>query len=151
MITLYTSNQATQNSGKNVIKSVSLTFDKLIYNLEVTSDDKEAMLVIDSAKYLENGMIETPFGRTEVQNLSSGCKTLILLNHRKELGNPIINIGECGKNVLDYIFKMDNIDILLEFMLSPYNYDAERVVKVVRKNGSKQSKLREAFGSRWQA
>lgn len=57
---------------------------------------------------------ETKYGVGTIRNLSSGCKTLlnIMMNP-----NMVVNIDECGKNVLDIIFKMENISIYITAFL----------------------------------
>lgn len=72
---------------KRLIYSVDIEFDAVIYNLQLNDKDKEYMKKIDKAAYKGNGRIKTPFGVTEIQNLSTGCKALILLNHQHDLGN----------------------------------------------------------------
>lgn len=145
MITLYKEIK----SNTNFIDSVDLSFDKEIYSLNIADKDKYYMNVIDEAQYMGDGYINTPFGKTEIQNLSTGCKTLILLNHMRELNNPVINIGECGKNVLDIIFDMDNISVYLDYCSIPNNYDSNKIIKVISHNGVKEMKLRDVFNRLW--
>ena len=82
---------------------------------------------IDKAKYLGNGKIETIFGVTWLSNLSSGCKALILLNHCKD---KIINISECGENVLEYIFNLQNGNIYMTYPASSYNMNYQKKIKL---------------------
>ena len=148
MITLYVDKNKIMNK-KHYIESVDLTFDKLIYNLEITEKDKVDIKHIDNAHYEGNGYIVTPFGRTEIQNLSTGCKTLILLNHSEELGNPIVYIGECGKNVLSRVFEMSNINICIDFCQIPKIYNPEQMIRVINKSGERQMNLRDVFNKLW--
>lgn len=148
MIELYTSKKAVQKNN-NYIESIDLEFDKQIYTLNITNKDKEYMKNIDEAYYNGNGYIITPFGRTEIQNLSTGCKTLILLNHLKELGNPIVNINECGRNVLDIVFDMNNIRVMLDFCNMPYNYEPEKEIEVVTTKSRNRLTLRTVFEKVW--
>lgn len=148
MITLYVDRKAIGNENK-FIHAIDLAFDKEIYNLEITVRDKEIMRFIDSAEYIGDGYIVTPFGRTEIQNLSTGCKTLLLINHSRELEFPIINIGECGKNVLDIVFGMDNVNIYLDYCSIPNKYNAEKIISVISVRGKKEMKLRDVFNKVW--
>lgn len=144
MITMYIDKRAIDKKDK-FINTIDLAFDKEIYSLNITTEDEKALQIIDNAEYIGNGYINTPFGRTEIQNLSTGCKTLILLNHAQELGNPIINIGECGKNVLDKVFKMDNIRIYIDYCSIPNEYDYNKMVHVIAYKGSKKMSLHDIF------
>lgn len=148
MLTVYTRISGVEKD-KRLIQFVDLEFDKVIYNTKLNSIDLEFMKHIDNAEYIGNGLIKTIFGVTEIQNLSSGCKTLILLNHQDELGNCVINISECGQNALDFVFKMDNKKVLLTFKNRPYNYDVNKLVNVKKINSSKVTTLNELFCKGW--
>ena len=50
------------------------------------------------------------YGLGTIRNLSSGCKTF--LNIVKHPDN-VVNVEECGPNVLRIIFTMDNIKIFM--------------------------------------
>ena len=148
MITLYINEKAIEKDIR-FISAVDLTFDKEIYDLEITDIDNAFLKEIDNAVYEGNGYIVTPFGRTEIQNLSTGCKTLLLLNHSKNLENPVINVGECGKNVLDIIFQMENIKIYLDFCSIPNHYHPDKIITIVSSRGRKEMNLRDVFLKAW--
>lgn len=148
MITLYLEEKAIDGNLR-FINSIDLTFDKEIYNFEITDKDQKMIRLIDHAEYIGDGYILTPFGKTEIQRLSTGCKTVLLINHSEELGNPIINIGECGKNVLDIIFGMNNIKVYLNYCSIPNKYDTEKEIKVISSRGSKTMKLVDVFNRAW--
>lgn len=66
------------------------------------------MLDIDNAKLIDKrtGKIETPYGITDIKDLSTGCKTV--LNYIFMVENPemysivkAINATECGWNALE--------------------------------------------------
>ena len=72
---------------------------------------------IDEAKLTPDKHIETKYGLGTIRNLSSGCKTLInIVKHP----DKVVNVEECGPNVLRIIFTMDNIKI---YMSRPTLFD----------------------------
>ena len=73
---------------------------------------KEVDLIrqIDEAKLTLDKRIETKYGLGTIRNLSSGCKTLLnIVKHP----DKVVNVEECGPNVLKMIFQMDNIKIYM--------------------------------------
>ena len=67
--------------------------------------------------------IETKYGLGTIRNLSSGCKTLLnIVKHP----DKVVNVEECGPNVLRIIFTMDNIKI---YMSRPTLFDIPDVYK----------------------
>lgn len=102
--------------------SENIDITKLLYNVSsyfngyITSkefDDKElnAMKIIDNAKLVDKniGTIVTPRGVTDIDHLSSGCKTVI--TYIKMLKGEIsdktfIDISSCGINAIEYIFSL---------------------------------------------
>ena len=57
------------------------------------------------------------YGLGTIRNLSSGCKTLLnIVKH----SDKVVNVEECGPNVLKIIFTMDNIKI---YMSRPTLFD----------------------------
>ena len=64
------------------------------------------------------------YGLGTIRNLSSGCKTF--LNIVKHPDN-VVNVEECGPNVLRIIFTMDNIKI---FMSRPTLFDIPDDAKI---------------------
>lgn len=80
---------------------------------------KEIYLIqqIDEAKLTPDKHIETKYGLGTIRNLSSGCKTLLnIVKHP----DKVVNVEECGPNVLRIIFTMDNIKI---YMSRPTLFD----------------------------
>lgn len=84
----------------------------LIYTpaTSLSQKQKKIIEIIDHAKVTPEKRIETKYGLGTLRNLSSGCKTL--LNVMK---NPdkIVNIEECGQNVLELLFSLNNIHVYL--------------------------------------
>lgn len=64
------------------------------------------------------------YGLGTIRNLSSGCKTF--LNIVKHPDN-VVNVEECGPNVLKIIFTMDNIKI---YMSRPTLFDIPDDAKI---------------------
>ncbi len=98
----------TTDYNKVKIKDIELYFnsivDKSIFNTEIYH---KIMNLIDNAVYIENDIVETPFGRTTLNNLSTGCKTvmlLIMLSKEK----VFIPITECGINAINCIYELSN-------------------------------------------
>ena len=85
-------------------------FNLYTSNESISETEKKIIEIIDHAKVTPEKRIETKYGLGTLRNLSSGCKTL--LNVMK---NPdkIVNIEECGKNVLDLLFSLNNIHVYL--------------------------------------
>ena len=72
----------------------------------------------------DNIVIETKYGLGTIRNLSSGCKTLLnIVKHP----DKVVNVEECGPNVLRIIFTMDNIRI---YMSRPTLFDIPDDAKI---------------------
>ena len=89
------------------------------FNLYVTPDmlsdatSKRIMHVIDTAEILDYrlGTVSTPFGITSIQNLSTGCKTALLVNclckDKLKFNEDIITIElvGCGWNAVQEVIR----------------------------------------------
>lgn len=144
MISIY--KDKTMTKKDELIEKVDIAFDSIVYGININEYDKLALKNIDKAAYEGNGFVITPFGRTVIQNISTGCKVLVLINHSTEIGDKIINIDECGKNVLDAVFKLDNCRVYSSFTLLPNNYDYNKIVKIYKNKKEKQIRLGDYFG-----
>ena len=72
----------------------------------------------------DNIVIETKYGLGTIRNLSSGCKTLLnIVKHP----DKVVNVEECGPNVLEIIFTLDNIKI---YMSRPTLFDIPDDVQI---------------------
>lgn len=97
-------------------------YNDLYFNLNTGNEDmsqKEIDLIqqVDEAKLTPDKHIETKYGLGTIRNLSSGCKTLLnIVKHP----DKVVNVEECGPNVLKIIFTMDNIKI---YMSRPTLFD----------------------------
>ena len=94
-------------------------YNDLYFNLNTGNEDmsqKEIDLIqqVDEAKLTPDKHIETKYGLGTIRNLSSGCKTLLnIVKHH----DKVVNVEECGPNVLRIIFTMDNIKIYMSTLI----------------------------------
>lgn len=120
MIHLYTSKRAIPKD-KEFITNIDPTFNALIYSdsLRLNSKDEEILRIIDKSKLSKScGYVDTPFGNNiPISNISTGSKTLILINHFKE--SSVIDISQCGRNVLNLAFQIDNTNYYLSYCITP--------------------------------
>ena len=85
-------------NGTRVINAVDAYFDFNITADILDDVDREYMKKYDGAIILDDstGKIETPYGITDIANLSTGTKILLLSRH---VNNCILNITESGRNI----------------------------------------------------
>ena len=108
---------------------VQISYNVLYFNLNTGNEDtsqKEIDLIqqVDEAKLTPDKHIETKYGLGTIRNLSSGCKTLLnIVKH----SDKVVNVEECGPNVLRIIFTMDNIKI---YMSRPTLFNIPEDVKM---------------------
>mgnify|MGYP004542332559 CR=1 FL=1 len=87
----------------------------LYFNLNTANEvmsQKEINFIqqVDEAKLTPDKHIETKYGLGTIRNLSSGCKTLLnIIRHP----DKVVCVEECGPNVLQIIFTMNNIKIYM--------------------------------------
>lgn len=107
MIYLYTKKQNTEDW----ILMNDWYFNLYTGNQPFSKEEKEVIAQIDGAKVREDLRIETEYGIGTIRNLSSGCKTYLNI-----VKNPqkVVCADECGKNVLDIIFQLDEIKIYMD-------------------------------------
>ena len=105
-------------------------FKAKIHSKSFTEDDLNAIKKIDNAILLnkDTGTIQTDFGCTYIDNLSSGCKVVltflyILRNKNQYDGKIILDVTECGANALDLLFDFAEQyqDIDITFLLRHKN------------------------------
>lgn len=106
MIYVYTNREDT----KDWIMQNDLFFNLYTGNDVFSEEDAEVIWQIDRAKLTKDKHIETKYGLGTIRNLSTGCKTI--LNVRKNPGK-VVNSDECGVNVLDRLFAMDDIRLFM--------------------------------------
>lgn len=83
----------------------------------ITDAGIECIRKVDNAELIDRsiGTVSTPFGVTGVDNLSTGCQTLLnLLYVRDNHLNVGVDVTGCGTNALDIAFEIaDGTDIPL--------------------------------------
>lgn len=109
-----------------LIKDNESFFNNNVTAKNFTGDSIKVMMTIDKAKLIDafTGKIETPYGICSIENLSSGCKTVLNYYFIKLFPNlypniKAINAIECGCNALEELFKAienneDSIEVLLQ-------------------------------------
>ena len=106
MIDIYTN----KIDSKDWILQNDLYFNLNTGNEEMSQKEIDLIWQIDEAKLTPDKHIETKYGLGTIRNLSSGCKTLInIVKHP----DKVVNVEECGPNVLKIIFAMENIKIYM--------------------------------------
>jgi hypothetical protein len=101
-------------SGMNYIASNDLFFEAQ-GNIENSELSNEILMTIDNATFINGSAFKGRFGKDDLQpksNLSTGTKTLFNI-----LQNPDVcfNVAECGNNALEFMFKIQNGNILWEY------------------------------------
>ena len=87
-----------------------LYFNLNTSNEEMSENEVNLIMQVDEAKLTPDKRIETKFGLGTIRNLSSSCKTLLnIVKHP----DKVVCVEECGSNVLEIIFTMDNIKIYM--------------------------------------
>jgi hypothetical protein len=105
-----------------------LYFNLYTSNLPFTESDIEVIASIDAARVTKDNHIETKYGLGTIRNLSSGCKTYLNI-----VKNPdkVVSVEECGRNVLEMIFTMDEIHI---YMNRPERFSMNDEIKMCFNN-----------------
>ena len=120
MIDIYTE----KKDSKDWILQNDLYFNLNTGNEEMSQNEIDLIQQVDEAKLTPDKHIETKYGLGTIRNLSSGCKTLLnIVKHP----DKIVNVEECGPNVLRIIFTMDNIKI---YMSRPTLFDIADDAKI---------------------
>ena len=113
MIDIYTKKQ--ESSDWIILND--MYFNLYTSNEEISGYETKLIQQIDKARLTADKHIETKYGLGTIRNLSSGCKTLLnIVKHP----DKVVNVEECGPNVLRIIFTMDNIKI---YMSRPTLFD----------------------------
>ena len=99
-------------------------FNLYTCNQKFTEAEKSIVRKLDGAIVSDDMRIETKYGLGTVRNLSSGCKTC--LNIIKNPGKTV-SVEECGANVLDFVFQLDEIHI---YMSRPERFHIREEVEI---------------------
>ncbi len=106
MIDIYTE----KKESSDWILQNDLYFNLNTANEEMSQNEISLIQQVDEAKLTQDKHIETKYGLGTIRNLSSGCKTLLnIVKHP----DKVVCVEECGPNVLNVIFAMDNIKIYM--------------------------------------
>ena len=120
MIDIYTE----KIDSKDWIIKNDLFFNLNTSNEEISDNEVALIKQVDDAKLTADKHIETKYGLGTIRNLSSGCKTLLnIVKHP----DKVVNVEECGPNVLKIIFTMNNIKI---YMSRPSLFDIPDDVQI---------------------
>jgi len=106
MIDIYTE----KKESKDWVLQNDLYFNLNTSNEDLSDEDIKLIKQIDGAKITPDKHIETKYGIGTIRNLSSGCKTLLNIVKHPE---KVVCVEECGPNVLQVIFTMDDIKIYM--------------------------------------
>lgn len=120
MIKIYTSYN---NIDKGqVIENPEAFFNGYITSEDFAEKDFEVMKIIDNAELLDKqlGTIKTPRGITSIDNLSTGCKTVLtyiyILKH-SETNKTFLELSYCGANAIDHLFDLVGHEDKIKFIL----------------------------------
>lgn len=103
-----------KTSLKDVIIDTDSFFSIYTVNDGFTDKDLELIQLIDNAD-IDNDKILTPFGVGGLEDLSTGCKTLLNCIHYTE---KVFYVGCCGENVLSYVINNLDITVALDYEAS---------------------------------
>lgn len=124
----------TTDYNKVHIKDVEAYFnnivDKSVFNNKIC---KYIIKYVDSAVYLGNDIVETPLGKTTIDNISTGCKAVLLIVTLCK-NKTYIPITECGINAIKCIFDIANrLDL---YAYTNYGFVMDKDIKCII-NGNK--------------
>ena len=114
------------------ILSNDLWFSNVMTEREFLRRHIDIIRQIDRAEIVnyEKLTIVTPFGETDISNLSTGCKALLNINYLLETGDKektyLVNVTDIGDNALNMVLEAvagTNIDLFLRRSFIPKNMD----------------------------
>lgn len=105
------------NENCDFFNDCDLFVDSMVTAKDFSERDLEAIKLIDNAVVTDKltGEVKTPYGLTNIENLSSGCKvvlTYLYIIRKKNIPSKVavINVTECGENALNVLFKYADDD-----------------------------------------
>ena len=115
MINVYTHRELLDS--EMILDEVEDFFIAKVSSRQFDGNDEAVISEIDNAIVLDyqTGEIKTPFGLTDINRLSGGCKTVLVYlymkRHPDEYRDCVINVTGCGYNALESLFKqMDRLN-----------------------------------------
>ena len=138
-------NIVTHTDTKDIINDFDSFFDLFVLSQNFKELDKEVLFKIDNAILIDKNDIKTPFGTTNILNLSTGCKTVLsylhMIRNKAEYQNTILNITECGSNALEVLFecadKLNDSDTVFLLEHSNHLFNCSERDYIINGNHSK--------------
>ena len=115
-------------------KKQAIIFNDAYFNTHVNGIDFDSNTIrgliskIDETEYIGNLKIMSKMENTptNVENLSTGCKTAINV---ATFQNKIVSLTECGINALEEIFKIEEGKVYIEYpMYIPYQENKKIII-----------------------
>lgn len=115
MIRIFTSRKLLGN--RKVINDPDSFFSAHVSHHQFDENNEKVIEEIDGAKLIDCnlGTIKTPLGLTDINHLSSGCKTVLdylyITRNNDKLKDFALNVTICGYNALESLFvQMDRLN-----------------------------------------
>ena len=111
---IYIYTNYTQLDFKDILMDNDAYFNENILACNFGGTELQVMEDIDKAVLLDknSGTIKTPRGITAIENLSTGCKTILnylSLIKEKDCDIKAINVTQCGWNALEELFAIEEV------------------------------------------
>ncbi len=106
MIDIYTKKQ--ESSDWIILND--MYFNLYTSNEEISEYETKLIQQVDKVRLTADKHKETRYGIGTIRNLSTSCKTLLNIVKHPE---KVVNVEECGSDVLKIIFSLDNIKIYM--------------------------------------
>ena len=91
---------------KSVLHDVEIYFNSFYDFTEFNKPIyKKIVRKIDNAILDDNGIIQSPIGKCTLKDISTGCKSILLLVYLKD-SDIIVPLNECGLNAIDVAFEL---------------------------------------------
>jgi hypothetical protein len=93
-----------ENLPKPVVTSHNEVFFRRNFRFaDLSPLDFDVIENIDNALIYKDDTFKTPFGLTQIKNLSTGCKTVLNAIHNPD---KVFNFAECGGNALSELVRV---------------------------------------------
>ena len=110
--------QIITNKADNVIDFVDEWFNENLVTSDFTETDHYILSCIDSATVVGNNEVRTLFGLCDINQVSTGSKTLISIIH---FPDKVFNVSGCGANaieILQQIAQTIDLKVYINFRLA---------------------------------